>query len=116
MQRIVIIGGILAALGAAGSATQAEDAVSWFDRPLANWNEPGAPVPVASTSAESREAIATRCGLMSRGSTAAERAVADAGWIPFLHVDRQLIRDDIEIVGGLLAADALCQPVDFNLF
>ncbi len=116
MRGTVTICGVLAAFAAAASATQAADAVSWFDRPLANWNEPGAPVPAASTSGESREAIAKRGALTPRRSTAGERALADAGWIPFLHVDRQLIRDDIEIVGGLVAADELCQPADFNLF
>ena len=116
MPRTVIICGVLAAFAAAAPATRATDAVSWFDRPLANWNEPGVPVPAAPTRDESREAIVKRCALAPRLSTAAERALADAGWIPFLHVDRQLMRDDIEIIGGLVAADELCQPADFNLF
>jgi hypothetical protein len=116
MRQTVVTCWVVAVFTAAASATGPADAVSWFDRPLANWNEPGAPVPTPSTSRESHEAIAKRCGLTPRRSTAAERALADAGWIPFLHVDRQLIRGDIEIVGGLAAADELCQPADFNLF
>ncbi len=115
MWRTALVGAVLAACAAA-SPTRAADAVSWFDRPLANWNQPGAPVPAASTRGESREALAARCALTPRRATAAERALADAGWIPFLHVDRQLVRDDVEIVGGLVAADELCQPSDFNLF
>jgi hypothetical protein len=49
-------------------------------------------------------------------ATDAERAVAAAGWIPYWHLDRQLRREDVEIVAGRLSADAACQPLAFNLF
>jgi hypothetical protein len=60
---------------------------SWLDRPLAGWR-----------------------------STRAEQAVDAAGWSPFWNVDQQLVRDDVEIVGGMRSADAACQPADYNLF
>ena len=42
--------------------------------------------------------------------------VAKASWLPFLHVDRRIIRDDVEVVGGLAAAGPACEPTTFNLF
>ena len=42
--------------------------------------------------------------------------VAGGGWLPFLHVDRRITRDDVEVVGGLAAAGPGCEPTVFNLF
>ena len=49
-------------------------------------------------------------------NTAGEKAVADAGWLPFHMFDRQIVQRDVEIVGGLAGADGMCRPVDFNVF
>ena len=49
-------------------------------------------------------------------STAAERAVDTAGWIPFWNFDQQLLRDDVEIVGGMRGADGMCRPANYNIF
>jgi hypothetical protein len=49
-------------------------------------------------------------------STAAERAVASAGWIPFLYYDQRLAREDVEIVAGMRGADGMCRPDVYNLF
>ena len=57
-----------------------------------------------------------RCQLTLLGSTAGERALATAGWIPFHNFDQQLWRDDVEIVGGMAGSDAMCRPASFNLF
>jgi hypothetical protein len=91
---------------------------SWLDRPLANWNKaneqvPGAPVVQGG---ESRDVIISRCKLTPPTSTAAERAVDAAGWIPFWNFDQQLVRDDVEIVGGMRGADGMCRPTTYNLF
>jgi hypothetical protein len=61
--------------------------------------------------------IAKRCGLLPvlRG-TPGERAVADAGWLPFHMFDRQIVQRDVEIVGGMAGADGMCRPADFNVF
>jgi hypothetical protein len=90
--------------------------VSWLDRPLFNWNKPGAPLPTAPATSESSTAIIERCQLNPRQTTPSERAVAAAGWIPYLHFDRQLLQDDIEIIDGMVAADGMCRPVTFNAF
>jgi len=89
---------------------------SWLDRPLTPWNNAGAPVPKAPAADETNESIISRCRLTPPRSTAAERAVAAAGWIPFWNFDQQLVRDDIEVVGGMRVADGMCRPGLYNLF
>lgn len=98
------------------SAGRAVDAASWLDRPLAPWNTLEARLPQAQVGREARDKILNRCTLTPRQSTPAERLLAAAGWVPFLQFDRQLVRDDVEIVGGMTAADNDCRPVDFNIF
>ena len=100
------------------STTRAQggNATSWLDQPLTNWNKTGAPVPAAPATGEAVAAVMSRCTLAPRRSTAAERAVEAAGWIAFWNVDQQLVRDDVEIVGGMRAADEMCMPVIYNLF
>jgi hypothetical protein len=89
---------------------------SWLDRPLANWNKAGSPLPVAPAGGEAAESVIRRCRLSPPRSTSAERAVDAAGWIPFWNVDQQLVREDIEIVGGMSGADGMCRPTTYNLF
>ena len=99
------------------AAAQSGSAGSWLEQqPLAGWNTPGGALPQAPSMPESREAVIKRCQLTPPQSTGAEKALAAAGWIPFWNVDRQLIRDDIEIVGGMASADSACQPATYNLF
>jgi hypothetical protein len=112
---------VVAALGLATllivpTAAQAKDVASWLDRPLAGWNKAGAAVPQAPVVTERREAVEKRCQFTSRRSTVAERAVDAAGWIAFLNYDQPLVREDIEIVGGMSAADGMCRPEAYNLF
>lgn len=89
---------------------------TWLDRPLANWNSPGRPlmraIPRNGTIAET----AKRCSLQVLRNTAGERALADAGWLPFHPFDRQIVQRDVEIVGGMAGADGMCRPIDFNVF
>jgi LppP/LprE lipoprotein len=101
-----------------GSAAAQAPPASWLDRPLVNWNKAGEKVPAADGPAggESRAAVVDRCKLTPPHSTAAERAVDAAGWIPFRNFDQQLVRDDVEIVGGMRGADGMCRPTAYNLF
>jgi len=46
----------------------------------------------------------------------AERSIESAGWIPFWNFDLQLVREDVEIVGGMRGADGMCRPAAYNLF
>lgn len=89
---------------------------SWLDRPLANWNDEVKDVPRPPKASEPVQTFAARCKLDLRRTSAGERALADSGWLPYLHVDRQLAQGDIEILGGMSGADGMCRPTGFNLF
>lgn len=89
---------------------------SWLDRPLANWNMPGRAMPQAVSDGETASEIVERCKLPLHRNTSGERAVAEAGWVPFHMFDRQIVQRDIEIVGGLAGADGMCRPAPFNIF
>jgi len=89
---------------------------SWLERPLTNWNTPERPVPRAMPTGETIAEVAKRCKLVVRRDTAAQRALADAGWLPYLHVDREIVQRDVEIVAGMTEADGMCRPMDFNVF
>jgi hypothetical protein len=88
----------------------------WLDRPLSSWNESVKNLPQPPKAEESVKAFAARCKLEVRRSSPAERALADAGWLPYLHVDRQLVQGDIEIVAGMTGVDGMCRPTGFNVF
>jgi hypothetical protein len=87
---------------------------TWLDRPLANWNTAEAPLARPAGPTE-RDAVRTRCKIPSP-MTAAQRALEEAGWIAYDHLDRAVSRDDVEIVGGMTDADAECRPRGFQLF
>lgn len=89
---------------------------SWLDRPLAGWNRPGSPLPRAPKGDESLAAIISRCKLTPPRKTASERAIEAAGWIPYWNLDQQLVRDGVEIVGGLRGMDGMCRPMSYNIF
>lgn len=88
---------------------------SWLDQPLANWNRPGRSMPRAVIDGETASEI-ERCKLPVHRNTSGERAVADAGWMPFHMFDRQLVQRDVEVVGGLRGVDGMCRPTAFNIF
>jgi hypothetical protein len=98
------------------ASAQEASASSWLDRPLTNWNKTGEDVPPAPAEAETKQALIERCRLTPPLATVAEKAVDSAGWIPFWNVDQQLVRDGVEIVGGMRAADGMCRPASYNLF
>jgi hypothetical protein len=89
---------------------------TWLDRPLTNWNQPAAPLPKAPVAEEPRDELIKRCPPPSAPSTPAEQALANAGWIPFWNFDQQLVRDDVEIVDGMIGADGMCRPAHYNVF
>jgi hypothetical protein len=89
---------------------------TWLDKPLTNWNTAGRAVPAAKNPDESVAELAKRCSLGPLRTTAGERALAGAGWIPFRVFDRQILERDIEIIGGLSPADAMCSPMHHNVF
>ena len=91
---------------------------TWLDTPLANWNKPGASIPAANPARdESMAALSTRCGYLPLlQTTAGERALVDAGWVPFRTFDKQIVERDVEIIGGLAGADGMCRPMSFNVF
>jgi hypothetical protein len=92
-------------------------AETWLDRPLVGWAGRGAPIPTPPPgTGESQAALRERCDLTLPAMTDAERALADAGWMPFRYFDRQLREHDIEIVGGLTGSDGMCRPIGFNVF
>ena len=101
--------------GLAGGTASAQSS-SWVDRVTEHWNRAGAGVPTPPASQESRPALAKRCSSFVATEGAAAAAVTQAGWTPFLHFDKQLTRDDIEVIGGMVAATPDCQPAVFNLF
>ena len=116
MTRVVVAS---AALSLTVSAAGQTAAASWLDRPFVNWNKGGDSVPAVPREPggnELRESVISRCRLTPPRSTGAERAVDAAGWIPFWNVDQQLVREDIEIVGGMRGADGMCRPIAYNLF
>ena len=112
MIRGVVAAVVLASATLSGQAPEQ----SWLDRALTNWNIPGREMPRAVLDGETVAEITARCKLTVLRTTAGERAVADAGWVPFHMFDRQLIQRDVEIVGGLAGVDGMCRPFEFNIF
>jgi len=95
----------------------AQSDTSWLDRLPAAWSHAPGTVPQARAGTESLNALERRCGSSSLSASAAAEAVRKAGWAPFLHFDRAIARDDIEILGGMTAAASPgCEPTTFNLF
>lgn len=88
---------------------------SWLDRPLQSWNRGGA-VGRARIIDEGRSALADRCHLPVLQESPAERALTEAGWLAFYAGGGPLISGDLEIVGGMTAADGMCRPLQYNLF
>jgi LppP/LprE lipoprotein len=98
-----------------GTAAQPAEK-SWLDRPLMNWNDPATPVPKGMSTGETIAELAKRCSLVVNRDTPGQRALADSGWLPYHHGDRQIVQRDVEIVGGMAEADGMCRPMEFNIF
>jgi LppP/LprE lipoprotein len=100
----------------AASQTTSPQVESWLDAPLSNWNTSGAPLPSAPKPDEPRAGLMARCKLTPPVSTAAEKAIDAAGWITFHNFDQPLVREDVEVVGGMAGSDGMCRPTNYNLF
>jgi hypothetical protein len=99
------------------NGNQAGPPGNWLDRPLAGWNTSGMPLPKISYQYKSRSETTERCHLSTPvGATSIVRSLTDAGWIAFLNFDQKLVRDDVEVMGGMTDADGLCRPTGYNLF
>ena len=68
------------------------------------WNEPDKGVTPSQPGTEPQAALDPRCGSNSLAKSATADAVRKAGWVPFLHFDQMISRDDIEVIGGMTAA------------
>lgn len=112
MKQVILIA-LLA--GATALAAQAPEP-SWLDRPLVNWNTAGRAMPNANVEGESIPEILARCKFTVSRTTPGERAVADAGWLPFRVFDRKIVERDVEIIGGMSGVDGMCRPAEFNVF
>jgi len=108
----------IAVLGAAitAAAVSAQAAAGWLDRPMTSWNQQAAGVPVAQKGAEAQAALDRRCGSSTLGTSPTANPIRKAGWVPFLHQDRSIARDDVDVIGGMSAASPGCEPTVFNLF
>jgi hypothetical protein len=108
---VVILG---AAIAVADLSAQA--GTGWLDRPMTAWNQSAAGVPVAQKGAEAQAALDRRCGSSTLATSTTADSIRKAGWVPFLHQDRSIARDDVEVIGGMSAASPGCEPTVFNLF
>lgn len=93
----------------------AQTGTLWLDRPMTSWTSTA--LPAAPAGSEAPSALERRCGSSSLLTATSAESVRSAGWAPFLHFDRAIARDDVEVIGGMTAAATPgCEPTTFNLF
>jgi len=111
---------MLVAVSATGAFAQSAGA--WLDRPMQGWNTAGGAMPSSRSLPVASSATLDRCKVTApaptpnQGSTSAVPILSRAGWRPYLHQDRALVRQGLEILGGLTDMTQACEPVHFNLF
>jgi hypothetical protein len=88
---------------------------SWLDRAMIGWNAPAMGVPSAQPGTEPQGALGRRCGSSTLATSKTAETLLRAGWVPFLHFDQSISRNDIEVIGGMTAASPGCEPAIFNL-
>jgi LppP/LprE lipoprotein len=99
------------------SGVAAQTGSTWLDRAMSAWNEPAKGVPPAQPGKESMIDLARQCGSTALATSPTADAIRKAGWVPFLHFDQVIARNDIEVIGGMTAATTPgCEPMVFNLF
>jgi len=94
----------------------AQTGAMWLDRPMTPWNQTVASVPSVQAGSEAQRVLERRCGSSSLSTSASADAIRKAGWVPLLHFDRGIVREDVEVIGGMTAASPGCEPTTFNLF
>jgi hypothetical protein len=110
-----IITSTLVSLLLATQTTSTAQSSSWLDRATVKWNTAGAALPGPPAMTEPRQALMKRCP-SSVASGASADAIEKAGWVPILHVDRRISREDVEVVGGMSSAGPACELTAFQLF
>jgi hypothetical protein len=115
MKRLSIASFVVLCVVAGPGRTPAAQETAWLDRPIENWNKPGAAVPRGPTDRSDHDDAQERCKA-TPPQTPATRAVASAAWVPLPHLDRELIKDDVEILAGVSGLDSKCAPMDYHLF
>lgn len=88
----------------------------WLDQRLTAWNQPGVSVPAAPTTLDAQATLDKRCGSPKSVSPTSMAAIRRGRWVPYLHLDQPIARNDIEVVGGMIDATPGCDPTTFNLF
>jgi hypothetical protein len=111
-----LLGVVSTALLSAQLSLAQTAAKSWLDRPLKNWNGSAKAVPRVMPAGATIAEVAKRCKMSTLRDTPGQRALANAGWLPYLHLDREIVQRDVEIIAGLIEADGMCRPMKFNVF
>jgi hypothetical protein len=114
-RRALTVATFCAAL-ASSTLAQSDRPDSWLDQPVRVWTGVPAALPRAVLDPADRASLMNRCALTLLRSSPGSRALADAGWIPFLNYGRELVLDDVEVVGGMTDLDGMCRPWRYNLF
>lgn len=92
---------------------RAQSVTMWLDRPM---TPSATTMPTAEAGSEGQSVLQRRCGSSSLSTSSNAEALRKAGWVPFLHFDRVIVRDEVEVIGGMTAASPGCDPTTFNLF
>jgi hypothetical protein len=94
----------------------AQPKAQWLDQRLTTWNQAGVSVPPARTTLDAQASLEKRCGSPKPVSPISSAAIRRARWVPYLHLDQPIMRNDIEVVGGMVEATPGCEATVFNLF
>ncbi|MGH7785623.1 MAG: LppP/LprE family lipoprotein [Candidatus Binatia bacterium] len=109
MRRLTCAAGLLLA----ATAAAADPPGAWLDRPLENWNRPGASVP-AAPAPDGDAATVARCKDQVRPpSTAADRAVVAAGWTLFGPLQ---VWGAVSVLTANASVDGMCRPTQYQGF
>jgi heat shock protein HslJ len=108
-----LVGSICMSVGSARAAGFAAGP-AWLDAPTPTaWNAPGAKIPLAPRSAPDAQ-LARQCGgQLRKAASAADQAVAAAGW-KLLGASQRF--GELEVVGGQSGFDGMCRPLGYQFF
>ena len=112
--RSLLIAGSLLLIGTAGGTGALAQTGEWLDKPLVPWNESGAPMPKAPAPKGDKPTDPRCRSSVRRPGTAAERAVAAAGWS--LYGKTRTDGTTTTILFGQASVDGMCRPWDFQAF
>jgi LppP/LprE lipoprotein len=106
---------VLALGGCAGvTAPASPGGGGWLDRPLAPWNQAGAPVPRSPDATPHQAENRERCRAVIRTpASAADRAVTAAGW--WLSGPARTL-GDTSVVAASADWDGMCRPWSYQVF